>query len=240
LGAVMAVAFAAEGANVVVNYRSNRERAEEVVAAIKELGASAVAVEADCTVEADVARMLDVAVNTFGEVRILVNNAGIGDSPKPLVDTTVDEWDAMIASHLRSHYLVTKACLQRSMLGLEPLPGERRAAKIINIGSGLVRRTGQAAAGKASYMAAKAGVVGFTHAMAAEVAPLITVNAIEPGIHFTDMVGDPPPEVKDFMNGLFLLGLAEDRDVASMATYLASADGDHITAQVLLTSGGIS
>ena len=103
LGAVMAMAFAREGANVVVNYRTNRDRADEVVAAIKELGVGAVAVEADCTNEAEVARMVDVAVNTFGELRILVNNAGIGGTSASLVDTTVEEWEAMMASHLRSH-----------------------------------------------------------------------------------------------------------------------------------------
>jgi 3-oxoacyl-[acyl-carrier protein] reductase len=240
LGAVMARAFAREGANVVVNYRTGRDEAEEVVASIKELGAGAVAVEADCTDAAAVARMLDVAVNTFGEVRILVNNAGIGGGSAALVATTLDDWEAMMASHLRSHFLVTTACLERSMLGLCPLTGERRAAKIINIGSGLVRRQGRAAAQKVPYMTAKAGVVGFTHGLAAELAPLITVNAIEPGIHFTGMVGQPPADVQAALGDLFLLGLAEDRDVASMATFLASAEGDHLTAQVMLTSGGIA
>ena len=154
----MALAFGAAGANVVVNHRSSPAQADDVVQAIKELGADALAVEADCTVPADVDRLVTTAVNTFGEIRVLVNNAGIG--------------------------------------GRRPF--------------------------------------------AAEVAPLITVNAIEPGIHFTDMVGQPPAEVRAALDDLFLLGLAEDRDVASMATFLASPAADHITAQIFLTSGGIS
>ena len=235
----MALAFGAAGANVVVNHRSSPAQADDVVQAIKELGADALAVEADCTVPADVDRLVTTAVNTFGEIRVLVNNAGIGGR-RPFVELTVDEWDAMMTSHLRSHFLVSQACLRASMLALAPLPGERRAAKIINIGSGLVRRAGRAAIGQVAYMTAKAGVVGFTQALAAEVAPLITVNAIEPGIHFTDMVGQPPAEVRAALDDLFLLGLAEDRDVASMATFLASPAADHITAQIFLTSGGIS
>jgi 3-oxoacyl-[acyl-carrier protein] reductase len=235
----MALAFAQEGANVVINYRNRREQAEEVVRAAKDSGVGALAVEADCTCERDVVRLVDAAVETFGEVRVLVNNAGIGASGA-LVDATVEAWDEMMASHLRSHFLVSKHCLRRSMSLLSPLDGERRSAKIINIGSGLVRRGGRAAAGKVSYMTAKAGVVGFTQGLAAELAPAITVNAIEPGIHFTEMVGDPPRDVRQHLDELFLLGLAEDRDVAAMATFLASAEADHLTAQIFLTSGGIS
>lgn len=240
LGAAMAIAFAAEGANVVVNYRSRAADADAVVTAIEDLGGKAVAVQADCTDEVDVARLVDTAVAEFGEVRILVNNAGIGGRT-PFAELTVASWDEMMASHLRSHFLVSRACLVKSMSGLQPLPGERRAAKIVNIGSGLVRRGGFAAAGSVAYMTAKAGVNGFTQALAAELAPLITVNAIEPGIHFTELFGGrPPDEVVAELDRLFLLGLAEDRDVASMATFLASADADHITAQIFLTSGGIS
>jgi 3-oxoacyl-[acyl-carrier protein] reductase len=239
LGAAMAIAMAAAGARVVVNHRASPDDADSVVRAIEELGGKAIAVQADCTVAEDVTRLVETAVAELGEVRVLVNNAGIGGG-QAIVDTPVEEWDAMMASHLRSHFLVTKACLLGSMLSLEPLPGERRAAKIINIGSGLVRRTGRAAIGKVAYMTAKAGVNGFTQALAAELAPKITVNAIEPGIHFTGMVSRPPDDVVAMLDDLFLLGLAEDRDVASMATFLASADADHITAQIFLTSGGIS
>src|SRR5687767_9066251 len=107
LGAELALAFAAKGANVVVNYRANRERAEAVAAAARELGVEVLVIGADCTEEAEVERLVDAAVNTFGEIRVLVNNAGVSASGS-FVETTVDAWDDMMASHLRSHFLVSR------------------------------------------------------------------------------------------------------------------------------------
>lgn len=87
-------------------------------------------------------------------------------------------------------------------------------------------------------MTAKAGVEGFTRGLAAEVGPQITVNALAPGIHLTEMVGNPPPEVLEAMAGYFLLGMATDDDVTAAALFLASDDADHLTAEVLTMNGG--
>jgi 3-oxoacyl-[acyl-carrier protein] reductase len=239
LGAAIALGFAREGASVAVNYIERRDKAEEVVRGIEALGGKAIAVQADCTEPDDVARLVDSVLDAFGEIRILVNNSGIL-TRRPIAEMSIDEWDGMIKSHLRSHFLVTRECLNRSMLALQPLAGERVAAKIINMGSGLVNRGGLSAREQVHYMTAKAGVAGFTRGLAAELAPSITVNALAPGIHLTDMVGNPPPDLKAKLAGYFLLGLPEDRDVVATAVFLASTDGDHITAEILTMNGGSS
>jgi 3-oxoacyl-[acyl-carrier protein] reductase len=239
LGAAIALRFAEEGCDVAVVYRERADKAAEVLAAIEAAGAKGIAVQADCTDESQVGAMVDEVLAAFGEVRILVNNAGILNL-SPIVSMSVATWDEMMTSHLRSHFLVTRACLEKSMLDLEPLPGRRVAAKIINMGSGLVNRGGLSAATRVHYMTAKAGVAGFTRGLAAELAPMITVNAIAPGIHLTDMLGAPPPEVQAQLAGYFLLGLPDDADVAAAAVYLASPDGDHVNAEILTTNGGSS
>jgi 3-oxoacyl-[acyl-carrier protein] reductase len=239
LGKAIALRFAEEGANVAVIYRQQAEKAAEVVAGVEAAGGKGIAIQADCTDEDEVGAMVDDVLVAFGEIRILVNNAGILNL-SPIAEMSVATWDEMMVSHLRSHFLVTRACLNKCMLQLDPLPGERVAAKIINMGSGLVNRGGLSAATRVHYMTAKAGVAGFTRGLAAELAPKITVNAIAPGIHLTDMVGQPPPEVKEHLAGYFLLGLPEDGDVAAAAAYLASPDGDHVSAEILTPNGGSS
>jgi len=237
LGAAIALKFAAEGADVAVNYRSSDAKARELVDAIRGMGRRALAVKADCTNELDVRDMVDAVVDEFGEIRILVNNAGIL-SHAAISEMDIHLWDEMISSHLRSTFLVSKYCLVRTMLALEPLRGDRIAAKIINMSSGIVRRGGLGAANMVHYVTAKAGVIGFTAALAAEVAPLIAVNAIAPGIHPTDMLGDADEATLEELGRLFLLGLGTVEDVATTALFLASSDSDHFTGETLTPNGG--
>ena len=188
LGAAIALAFADEGADVAVNYIEREDKANEVVEAIRAKGRRAIAVQADCSREDDVQRMVDAVLAEFGEIRILMNNAGIL-TQIPFVDMPVAVWDEMMSSHLRSHFLVTRACLP-SMLKLRPINNERRAAKIITMSSGIGQKGGAGGATIVHYVAAKAGIIGFTKALAGELAPLITVNSISPGTHPTDILGD--------------------------------------------------
>ncbi len=241
LGAAIALGLAREGARVVVNYRESAAKAAAVVAAIEAEGGSALAVRADCTVESDVAVLVRAAIDAFGEIRLLVNNAGIG-TRSTIADMGVAQWDEMIASHLRSAFLVTRHCLGTGMADLPPKPGERIAAKIINMGSGLVHRGGLGAYGQVHYMTAKAGIAGFTRGLAAELAPKMTVNALAPGIHFTDMVagGAPDEALKATLAGLFLLGLPRDEDVVETAIHIASPAADHVTAEIFTMNGGSS
>ena len=181
LGAGIALAFADEGADVAVNYVRRKDKADEVVDAIRARGRRAIAVQADCSREDDVERMVNTVLEEFGEIRILMNNAGIL-TQIPFDEMPVSAWDEMMASHLRSHFLVTRACVP-SMLQLKPLNNERRAAKIITMSSGIGQKGGAGGATIVHYVTAKAGIIGFTKALAGELAPLITVNSISPGTH---------------------------------------------------------
>jgi 3-oxoacyl-[acyl-carrier protein] reductase len=241
LGAAIARGFAREGARVVVNYRENASSAAEVVRAINEDGGEAIAVRADCTIERDVIALVEQTIAAYGEIRILVNNAGIGTRGK-IAEMPVAQWDEMMTSHLRSAFLVTHYCLRTGMADLPLRSGERIAAKIINMGSGLVNRGGLGAREMVHYMTAKAGIAGFTRGLAAELAPRMTVNALAPGIHFTDMVagGAPSQELREALAGLFLLGLPVDEDVAAAAIHLASPAADHVTAEIFTMNGGSS
>ncbi|MCI0429352.1 MAG: SDR family oxidoreductase [Rhodospirillales bacterium] len=236
LGAAIALAFADEGADVAVNYVRRQDKANEVAAEIRKRGRRAIVVQADCTSEEQVKRMVDTVLREFGEIRILMNNAGIL-TQMPLVDMPLARWEEMMASHLRSHFLVTKACLP-SMLKLKPMKGERRAAKIINMSSGIGQKGGAGGATIVHYVTAKAGILGFTKALAGELAPLITVNCIAPGTHPTDILGDLTEEWKVAKEKQFLLGFGTVEDVALTAAFIASPDADYYTGQILTPNGG--
>ena len=236
LGAGIALAFADEGADVAVNYVKRKDKADEVVEAIRAKGCRAIAVQADCTREDDVARMVDTVLEEFGEIRILMNNSGIL-TQMHLADMPLEAWEEMMASHLRSHFLVTKACLP-SMMQLKSMNGERRAGKIITMSSGIGQKGGAGGATIVHYVTAKAGIIGFTKALAGELAPLITVNSISPGTHPTDILGDLTEEWKREKEKQFLLGFGTVEDVALTAVFLASPDSDYYTGQVLMPNGG--
>ena len=242
LGAGIALAFAREGADVAVNHfpdPQERENALRVADAIRALGRRAIVVGADVTVESQVSAMVERVVAEFGEVRILMNNAGNFTMCK-VADMTLEEWEATITCHLRGSFLTSKHCLKKSMLGLEPMNGERRAAKIINTSSGIAQIGGDFGTGMVHYVTAKAGILGFTKALAGELAPLITVNAIAPGMHKTDMAEDPALDDEWLRRKMerYPLGWGTVEDVAETAVFLASPQADYYTGQTLMPNGG--
>jgi 3-oxoacyl-[acyl-carrier protein] reductase len=238
LGASIARRLAADGATVVVNYRAREDLADEVVAGIRAAGGTALAIGADTTDEDAVGEMLARVVAEAGPVRLLVNNSGIM-TRSAVEEMDAASWDEMMTSHLRSAFLVTRACLRSGTAALQPLAGRRIAAKVVNIGSGLVTAGGRAKIGAVHYVTAKAGLVGFTQALSAELAPRVTVNLVAPGIHFTDLNGGPPDEVtRATLADIFLLGLPTDADVAATVAYLLSPDADHVTAETITPNGG--
>ncbi len=167
IGRGIALAFAAEGAHVAVNYLQAYGQAKEVVSAIEQMGNEAIVVQADVA-EADQARRLVHAVQDhFGRLDILVNNAG-GGGNVPFLEISIEAWDAMIAKNLRSAFLCTRFALDGML--------EQRFGRIINISSQLAIKGGQELA---HYCAAKGGLIAFTKALALEVAGTgVTVNAI--------------------------------------------------------------
>jgi 3-oxoacyl-[acyl-carrier protein] reductase len=228
IGAAIALAFAQEGATVAVNYHASEGRARDVVAKIESQRGRALAVRADVSDGVQVRAMVDQVLAAFGRIDVLVNNAGILNAA-PLETMTDDVWDTMIATNLRSVFLCTRAVLP-GMLG-------RGRGKIINMTSQLGQK---GMPNHAHYAAAKAGVIGFTRALAREVGPRgVHVNAIAPGPIETELIGPVTDEFRREKTVIFALrrfGLPEE--VAPTAVFLASDDGSYYAGQTLCPNGG--
>jgi 3-oxoacyl-[acyl-carrier protein] reductase len=228
LGRGIAEGFAAEGAKLVVNYLKDEKAANAVVDTIRNGGGDAIAVRADIGEVADVTGMVDVAVKKFGTIDILVNNAGMLNSFK-LADMSVETWDSMIKVHLRGMFLCTRFVIPHML--------KQKSGKIINM-SGTFGVSGGA---EFTHMsAAKAGMIGFTRALAREVGhDGINVNCIAPAIIRTDLYNSMPDDVRDAIVGAYPLGrVGEVADVVATALFLATDDGSFFTGQTLCPAGG--
>ena len=227
IGRGIAEAFGAEGASVAVNYRTSATEAGEVVASIRSLGQEALSIQADVTEEDDVARMVETVLDRFGRIDILVSNAGIL-TQSHLVDMPTRMWDEMMRTNVRSVFLCTRAVLP-GMLAQE-------SGRIIYVASQLGRK---GAPDLVHYSAAKAAVIGMTRALAREVAPSVTVNALAPGPIETDMLANITEEWKAMkLAELPLARFGRVSDVAPTAVFLASEDAAYYTGQVLGPNGG--
>ncbi|MBI2014129.1 MAG: 3-oxoacyl-ACP reductase FabG [Candidatus Rokubacteria bacterium] len=228
IGAAIARAFGREGARVAVNYHRSEAKAAAVVAAIEAAGSKALAVQADVADGPAVRAMVERAVAGLGPIDVLVNNAGIADAT-PLDQMSEDVWDRLIATNLRSVFLCTRAVL--------PAMLARGRGKIISVTSQLGQK---GMPNHTHYAAAKAGVIGFTRALAREVGPRgIHVNAIAPGPIETDLMGPITDEFRREKSAIFALrrlGLPEE--VAPTAVFLASDDSSYYAGQTLCPNGG--
>ncbi len=228
IGAAIATAFAREGASVAFTYRSREDRAREIAVAIEAQGGTALPLRADVTSEDDVRRSVGETIARFGRINVLVNNAGaIGDELK-IVDLPVEEWDRLIGTDLRGVFLTTKFAL--------PHIPTTPTGKIINIGSELALK---GRAGYAHYCAAKGGIIGFTYALAHEVAPGICANVLAPGPIATDMIlADMAPEWVEKEKDIPARRLGTVEEMAETALLLASDAGDFFIGQVISPNGG--
>ena len=229
IGRAIALALAAEGADVAVNYAGSEAAAKEVAAEIEAMGRKAFVIQADiASTEASTA-MVDAVVKEFGRVDVLVNNAGITRDGL-LMRMKEEDWDAVITTNLKGVFNCTKAAIKDMM--------KQKSGNIVNISS-IVGVMGNA--GQANYCAAKAGVIGFTKATAKEVAARgIRVNAIAPGFIKTDMTSVLPEKVVEAMlAGIPLNRLGETEDIAKAVLFLASSDANYITGQTLHVDGGM-
>jgi 3-oxoacyl-[acyl-carrier protein] reductase len=230
IGKAIAMKLAENGATLVINDVGDIAPAEQTVAEIKNLNRQATVVMADVSSSADVTKMVETAITTYGKIDILVNNAGI-TRDQLTMKMTDEEWDKVLAIDLKSVFLCTRAVL-RPML-------KQRSGRIISMSSvvGIIGNAGQA-----NYAAAKAGIIGFTKTIAKEVASRgITVNAIAPGFIDTPMTQSLPAERKQaLMNSIPLGCLGTPRDIAETVAFLASEEARYITGQVITVDGGIS
>ena len=229
IGRAIALALAAEGAQVAVNYAGNTAAAEETKAAIEDAGGKA-AIFCANVADSEVADKLVADVTgMFGGLDILVNNAGITRDGL-LMRMKDEDFDAVISTNLKGVFNCTRAAVKTMM--------KKRSGRIINIASvvGIIGNPGQT-----NYAAAKAGVIGFTKSAAKEMAGRgITVNAIAPGFIETDMTAVLSDKVKEEMlKGIPLKRMGQGSDVANAAVFLASEGASYNTGQVINVDGGM-
>lgn len=229
IGREIALLLAQEGARVAVNYSGSKDKADEVVQMITAAGGEAFAIQADVSNADSVKAMVDQTLETFGSVDILVNNAGI-TRDNLLMRMKDDEWDDVININLKGVFLCTKGVTRQMM--------RQRSGKIVNVAS-IVGVSGNP--GQANYVAAKAGVIGFTKTVAKELASRnINVNAVAPGFITTDMTDSLNEEVKSQMLTAIPLGkLGSPADVAKTVLFLLSDDAAYITGQTIHVDGGM-
>lgn len=227
IGRAVAVRLAASGATVAACARG--DHAGGVAAEIAAAGGRAEALSADVTSAGELQAAVRAALDRFGRIDILVNNAGIARD-QLLMRMKPEEWDAVIATNLTAAYSCTQAVL-RPML-------RQRWGRVVNVGS-VVGQSGNP--GQANYAASKAGLIGFSKALAQEVAARgITVNVVAPGFIETDMTAAIGDAAREALTARIPAGrLGQPEDVAAAVCYLASEEASYITGQVIGVNGGM-
>ncbi|SDU38728.1 SDR family oxidoreductase [Geopseudomonas guangdongensis] len=230
LGRAYALAFAAEGANVVVN-DIRQAAAEDVAGEIRAAGGAAIANADDITTLATAQRIVDAAVAAFGEVHVLVNNAGILRD-RMFLSLSEEDWDLVMQVHLKGHFCLANILARRWRD--QAKAGQPVDARIINTSSGAGL---QGSVGQSNYSAAKGGVAALTLVQAAELARYgITANALAPAARTAMTESAMAEVVKKPEDGSFDLWAAEN--VAPLVVWLGSAQSRHVTGQVFESQGG--
>ncbi len=229
IGAAIAKRLASEGAKVAINYNSSKEQALQVLSAVQEVS-EGMLVQGDVSVQADAEKVLSEVIENWGKIDILVNNAGI-NRDKLLMRMDASDWDDVMNVNLRGTFLCTKLVL--------PYLIKQRQGNIVNVSS-VVGLSGNP--GQVNYAASKAGLVGFTKALAREVASRnITVNALAPGfITSGGMVDELSSDAKETILKKIPMGRFGTVDeVAECCLFLCSDQSSYITGQVITMDGGM-
>jgi 3-oxoacyl-[acyl-carrier protein] reductase len=228
IGKGIAITFASEGANIVIADLVTEAQAAEVITAIKKLGGEVLFVRTDVSDEASVRAMATQSLERFGRVDILVNNAGIF-TESLLEDMPIEDWDRVVNTNLRGTFLCTRVLIGQML--------ERGDGRIINIASQLGQIGGGAVA---HYSASKAGVIGFTKALAREVSRRgVLVNAIAPGPIETPLLASETEAWRSAKLAELPIGRFGTVDeVTPTALLLASSDGSYYVGQTLGPNGG--
>ncbi|MFC2950143.1 3-oxoacyl-[acyl-carrier-protein] reductase [Virgibacillus sediminis] len=229
IGRAIALELAGKGANVAINYAGNEAKAQEVAQEVENLGGRALTIQADVADESEVKEMVKQVTKEFGSLDILINNAGI-TRDNLLMRMKEDEFDQVINTNLKGVFVCTKAVTRQMM--------KQKAGKIVNVAS-IVGVSGNP--GQANYVAAKAGVIGFTKSTAKELASRnILVNAVAPGFITTDMTDKLSEDQKEEMLPMIpLRRLGTPQNVADVVRFLVSDDAEYITGQTIHIDGGM-
>ena len=229
IGAVVAARLAEAGARVGVNYLSSRAAAAGVVDSINNRGGEAMLVEGDVAQETSAASAVKQVIDKWGRINILVNNAGI-NRDRLLMRMTSDDWDQVLTVDLKGAFLCTRYVIPHLI--------RQHSGRIINISS-VVGISGNP--GQANYAAAKAGLIGFTKAVAREVASRnVTVNALAPGYIATGMVEQLSEDTRQRILDRIPMGkFGAPEDVAEAVLFLCGQGAGYITGQVLTIDGGM-
>ena len=230
IGRSIALELASRGAAVVVNYVKNSQAADEVVDEIRKAGGNAQAFQSDVANFQQAFDLIKFTIETFGGLDILVNNAGITRDTLIMLMSEQD-WDDVIDTNLKGTFNCSKAAVRHMM--------RKRFGRIINITS-VAGQMGNA--GQTNYTASKAGQIGFTKALAREIASRnITVNAIAAGFIETDIWEGVPDEARELVMSLIPLGRkGEAEEIAYTVAFLASEQASYITGQIIGVDGGMA
>jgi NAD(P)-dependent dehydrogenase (short-subunit alcohol dehydrogenase family) len=229
IGKEIAAGFARRGARVALNYYVEPERAEEAVRELEDLGTEAAAFEGDVGVRADVERVVAAAVERFGRLDVLVNNAGI-QTWTPFLDVTDDEWDRVIRTNLKGCFLCTQAAAR--------VMKERGGGAIVNIGSGCNRVPFPALV---AYTASKGGIEMLTKVAAVELAPHgIRVNCVAPGAVDVERTRAELDDYAGTFGKMTPLGrVGTPADIAAAVVFMAGRHASFVTGQTLWVDGGL-
>jgi 3-oxoacyl-[acyl-carrier protein] reductase len=226
IGRAIALELARDGYYVVATYRSNDAAAEETLALIRAGGGDGEIVKFDVADSAQAEKAVEEMMQRFETIDVLVNNAGITADNLFLMMPEAD-WDAVIGTTLKGFYNMTKPVLKKML--------RRKKGSVVSIASvaGLIGNKGQA-----NYSAAKAGLIGASRSVAAEIAKKgIRVNVVAPGLIETDMIKDAPIE---FIKNVIPMGrIGKPEEVAKVVRFLCSDDASYITGQVISVNGGM-
>lgn len=228
IGRAVALELARRGAAVVINYNRSPDEAAQVVSEIKAAGGKAEAFQADVSGVSSAQGLIKFALDTFGDLHILVNNAGI-TRDMLIMMMSEDDWDLVIDTNLKSTFNCSKAAVKHMM--------RKRYGRIINMAS-ISGQMGNG--GQTNYSASKAGQIGFTKALAREVSSRnITVNAVAPGFVDTEILKAMAPETLEAAIKMVPLGrLATPEEIGYAVAFLASDQAAYITGHVLSVDGG--
>lgn len=229
IGRSIALALAAEGADIVVNYAKSQAEADDTAASVRGLGRRALVVRADVGQRGDIRALVDAAVKEYGRIDVLVNNAGV-TVYVPFADldgVTEEDWDRIFAVNLRGQFFCVQA--------VAPVMRKQGSGCIINLASTAGLRV---SGSSIPYSCSKAGVFMLTACLAKALAPRIRVNGIAPGLVDTRWIAGSPPGVWDGrIEATPLNRLAQPEDIAQAALFLATS-ADFITGQTIVVDGG--